>query len=125
VASAGTILRVASTNQFSRHLEDSDTIAERTATLGGLAHHANAFCTVQQADALGDDGLPQASPSVGIRSRSKPSQQQPHAVDRASVQDPLSILGDEDQMNMPSRNTMLATIEFFTDPHGPNILRPC
>jgi len=52
-------------------------------------------------------------------------QQQPQAVDRASVQDPLSILGDEDQMNMPSRNTMLATIEFFTDPHGPNILRPC
>ena len=56
MASAGTILRVASTNQFSRHLEEhSESIAERTATLGGVAHQANALRTVQQAGALGDN----------------------------------------------------------------------
>jgi len=56
VASAGTILRFALTNQFSRHLEEhSESIAARTATLGVVAHQANALRTVQQADALGDD----------------------------------------------------------------------
>jgi len=35
--------------------EHSESIAERTATLGGVAHQANALRTVQQADALGDD----------------------------------------------------------------------
>ena len=54
--SAGSILRVASTNQFSRHLEEhSESIAERTATLGGVAPHANALRTVQRAGALGDN----------------------------------------------------------------------
>jgi hypothetical protein len=51
--------------------------------------------------------------------------QQPQAVEGVSVEDPVSILGDKDQVDMQCRNTMSATIKFFTDPHRPSILRPC
>ncbi len=51
--------------------------------------------------------------------------QQPQAVEGVSVEDPVSILSDKDQVDLQCRNTMSATIKFFTDPHRPSILRPC
>ena len=55
-------------------------------------------------------------PQLGFKVGANLGKQQPQAVEGVSVEDPVSILGDKDQVDMQCRNTMSATIKFFTDP---------